>query len=125
MDRSEPSEAQEECEPSRCERERLSHSTVERQCLWRLGEKIIECLDAIVALLFSIRTRSRWATVREAERYAHVSNGVVRDAVNNGELPAYRRSAKSTVIVDLDEIDVWIHTTWRICVTEDREESVA
>lgn len=125
MEPSDKSEAQTERELARCEQCWPSRNDCYVFHLCRFGEKVTECLDSIVALLFTLRTQSRWATVREAERYAHVSNGVVRDAVNKGELPAYRRSAKSVVLLDLDEIDGWINTTWRIGIVSEREEDAA
>lgn len=125
MEPSDKGEAQPECDPALHERHRSHCPVCGTLHLYRLVEKVTECLDSIVALLFTLRTRSRWATVREAERYAHVSNGVVRDAVNNGELPAYRRSAKSVVLIDLDDIDKWIRATWRISAVSEREEDAA
>lgn len=73
-----------------------------------------EILEVVVALLFSIRARSPWLTVREAERYAHAPHGAINKAIRAGELPAYQRRPGTIMLVDVDEVNRWIRDAWRI-----------
>ena len=82
------------------------------------GERIAACLESLVSLLARGALRPRWATVCEAERYARARNGTIAEAIARGELPSYRRGPRSSVLVDLDEVDGWIHETWRVDARE-------
>jgi hypothetical protein len=53
-----------------------------------------------------------WATFREAERHARVGDGVIRAAAERGEIPAYRRKGGKGAIVNLNDVDEWIRSTW-------------
>lgn len=86
-----------------------------------VGERIAACLETIAAALIGLCMRSPWVTVREAEKYAHVSHGVVADAIRNGELPGYRRSPRSVILVNRRDIDEWISTVWTACDPRARE----
>jgi hypothetical protein len=78
------------------------------------GNSFLSCIaEATELLSFSERTASPWVTIYEAERYAHVSHGVISDAIKCGELPGYRRSGGKTTLVNVREIDEWI-ASWRI-----------
>ena len=80
-------------------------------CLTSLVEGFLE---TIVGLLFSIRARSPWLTIREAERYVHAPHGVINKAIKDGELPAYQRSTNTVMLVDVEEVNKWIRDKWRI-----------
>lgn len=77
-----------------------------------LAERVVCLLDTMVDLLFMLRMGSRWATYTEAERYAHIAHGVISDAVDRGEIAAYRRKGGRRVLVHLDDVDLWIRTCW-------------
>ena len=53
-----------------------------------------------------------WASIRQAERHAHVTNGTIRAAVKRGEIKAYKRHGGKGAILDLRDVDAWIRTTW-------------
>ena len=52
----------------------------------------------------------------EAERYAHVRRGTIRDAVMSGEICGFRRSAGSAIIVRIADVDHWIECTWPMSI---------
>lgn len=80
----------------------------------RKDDRVLTCIvEATELLSFYERTASPWVTIYEAERYAHVSHGVISDAIKCGELPGYRRSGGKTTLVNVREIDEWI-ASWRI-----------
>lgn len=54
--------------------------------------------------------RSLWLTIREAERYARVSDGTLRAAVKRGEVPAYQRKGGKGAIVSTSDVDDWIRS---------------
>lgn len=73
---------------------------------------VMRYLHEISASLFAIRCSSPWLTVTEAERYARVRRGTVRDAVRAGEIRGFRRTSGSVVIVRVADVDRWIESTW-------------
>ncbi|MDO4807986.1 MAG: hypothetical protein Q4A07_12160 [Coriobacteriales bacterium] len=74
--------------------------------------KIGEVLDEIRALLFSIRMQSPWITQREAERYLRCKSGALSEAIRTGELPTYRRTQTSTVLINVHELNAWVARAW-------------
>jgi excisionase family DNA binding protein len=56
---------------------------------------------------------ARWASLQQAERHARVTNGTIRAAVKRGEIPGYKRPGGKGVLVDLNDVDAWIKTTWK------------
>jgi excisionase family DNA binding protein len=50
-----------------------------------------------------------WMTVPEAERYARVRAGALREAIERGELTAYR-TGKRYLKVHRDDVDAWIRS---------------
>lgn len=50
-----------------------------------------------------------WLTVVEAERYARVRAGTIREAIERGDIKAYRRSARY-LLVHRDDVDTWIRS---------------
>ena len=86
-----------------------------------LVRAIADCLEAIVDLLFSIRTKSPWLTVREAERYAHMRHGDLRGPLESGTLRSFRRTPKSPVLINVNHINEWIDEYW-IPFAPDAEE---
>lgn len=77
-----------------------------------LANRLAECVADIAASLFHLRCRSPWLTVREAERYARVRHGVLREAVKKGEIESYRRPGSTATIVRAERVDEWIESTW-------------
>lgn len=75
-------------------------------------QKVVEVLDEIRALLFSIRMRSPWITQREAERLLHCRSGALTEAVKDDEFPIYRRTPTSTVLINVHELNAWVSRTW-------------
>lgn len=71
-------------------------------------------LEAVVGLLFGIRARSPWLTICEAERYAHAPHGAINKAIKDGELPAYQRTSNTVMLVDVDEVNEWMHDKWKV-----------
>lgn len=55
---------------------------------------------------------AKWATIREAERHAHVTNGTIRAAIKRGEIKAYKRHGGKGALIDLRDVDEWIRNTW-------------
>lgn len=52
---------------------------------------------------------TRWATKKEAAEHLRVSDRVIQDAVNDGELQAYPvGKGNRDYRLDLDEVDVWM-----------------
>lgn len=88
-----------------------SIQTIERT-VGSIPAAIVSCLREVSQSLFSIRCRSPWLTVIEAERYCRVRRGVVREAVLAGEIEGYRRTTGSSIIVRVADVDHWIERTW-------------
>jgi hypothetical protein len=77
-----------------------------------LASALVGTLNEIVANMFSMRTHSPWLTVKEAERYAHACHGTLAEAIRSGKLPAYQRTPRSPLIVNVRSVDEWIRSTW-------------
>jgi excisionase family DNA binding protein len=52
--------------------------------------------------------QSPWLSITEAEAYARVRHGVIRQAVARGEIQSYRVGDSRTRRVHRDDIDEWI-----------------
>lgn len=53
-----------------------------------------------------------WLTVPEAARHARCSNEHIRAAIFAGELPAYKRTKSSMMIIEKGSINAWIKQKW-------------
>ena len=71
------------------------------------------CLEEICRDLGALRQQGGWMTLDEAERYAHVGEGALREAARAGELRCYQRREYAAVVVAASDVDEWIRRTWR------------
>ena len=76
----------------------------------RLLGRLCERLGAIADLMASVAAGSPWLTVSEGERYAHARHGVLREAIERGELPAHQRARNSAILVLRSDLDSWIRS---------------
>ena len=79
-------------------------------------------LEEICRDLDALRCQGGWMTLDDAERYAHVRSGALREAVRAGEIKCYRRREYTTTIVRAEDVDEWIRTTWLDAADELKEK---
>ena len=70
------------------------------------------CLEEICRDLGAMRRQGGWMTLDDAERYAHVGEGALREAARAGELRCYQRREYAAVVVAAADVDEWIRRTW-------------